>query len=36
MYEHLLAVIAARPAVRVVQTSGGHIDQAYRDLLAVL
>jgi predicted kinase len=36
MYDRLLTVIAARPAARVVQTSSGHIDQAYRDFLAVL
>jgi predicted kinase len=36
MYDRLLTVIAVRPAARVVQTRGGHVDQAYQDFLAVL
>jgi predicted kinase len=33
MYDRLMSVIAARPAAQVVPTTGGQIDQAYRDFL---
>jgi hypothetical protein len=33
MYDRLMSVIAARPAARVVPTSSGQIDRAYRDFL---
>ena len=36
MYDRLLAVLAARPAVRVVPSGAGGVDEAYRDLLAAL
>lgn len=36
MYDQLMSVIAARPAVKVVPTSSGQADQAYRDFLRSL
>ena len=36
MYDRLMSVIAARPAARVVPTSSGQIDGAYRDFLRSL
>lgn len=36
MYDRLLDLIASRPAVRVVRTSHGQVDQAYRDFLAAV
>jgi hypothetical protein len=34
MYDRLLSVIASRPAARVVPTTAGQVDQAYRDVMA--
>jgi hypothetical protein len=36
MYDRLLGVIAGRSDTRVVRTSDGQVDRAYRDFLAVL
>jgi predicted kinase len=36
MYDRLMSVIAARPAAKVVPTSSGHVDQAYRDFVRSL
>jgi hypothetical protein len=33
IYDQLISVIAARPAAKIVQTSSGQVDQAYRDFL---
>jgi predicted kinase len=33
MYDRLMSVIAARPAAKIVPTSSGQVDQAYRDFL---
>jgi predicted kinase len=34
MYDNLMAVIAARPTVKIVPTRAGQIERAYRDVLA--
>ncbi len=36
MYDRTLAVIAARPRAVVVRTKTGHVEAAYRDLLAAI
>lgn len=36
MYDRLLAVVRDRPATKVVHSTDGRIDQAYRDFLACL
>jgi predicted kinase len=36
MYDRLLAIVAARPTVKVVRTQAGQVDEAYRDFLAEL
>ena len=36
MYDRTLAVIAARPGTVVVRTTTGHVEAAYRDLLAAI
>jgi predicted kinase len=36
MYDDLLAVIAARPGVKVVPTVDGEVERAYQDLLSCL
>ncbi len=36
MYDRLLAVVASRPAARVVHTTSGQIAQAYRDFMRSL
>ncbi len=36
MYDRLMSVIAARPGAKVVPTSSGQVDQAYRDFLRSL
>ena len=36
MYDRLMSVIAARPAAKVVPTSSGQVDQAYRDFVRSL
>ncbi|MEH0974403.1 AAA family ATPase [Micromonospora sp. CPCC 205546] len=36
MYDRLLAVVATRPATRVVRSEHGRVDEAYRELLACL
>jgi len=33
MYDRLISVIAVRPAAKIVPTSSGQVDQAYRDFL---
>ena len=36
MYERLLRVVASRPRTRTLISTGGEVERAYRDLLAVL
>jgi predicted kinase len=36
MYDRLIVLLASRPAARVVPTTSGQADQAYRDLLRTL
>jgi hypothetical protein len=36
MYDRLLTVLACRPSARVVHTSSGRVDEAYRDFLSCL
>jgi hypothetical protein len=36
MYDRLVAILAARPATRVVHSRSGHVDDAYREFLRLL